>query len=365
MPNNNNTIAAHPVARWLIILVLLAGVYFFYSFLVSVLGALIIAFASWGLYEKQVEHCGGRTWLAASIATFLVVLLIVVPLTITVLYGLREAQAATNWLVNANRTGVTIPTWIEQLPWVGATIAQWWQENLAHPQAISEMMQLIGLGQVANISRMVISFGGQLFSGALALLFMVITLFFLYKDGHVLAQQLDKVGERILPKRWYRVSRVAPTMVSATITGMTIIAIGEGIVLGCAYWIAGAPSPLTLGVLTGFMALIPGGAPLAMSLVSLYLVGSGHPMAGSLLFLWGAIELFVVDKTIRPKLVGGPAKLPFLPTLFGLVGGVKTMGLLGLFIGPVVMALLVALWREWVMEEDAPVATRPSLLNKT
>ena len=90
--------------------------------------------------------------------------------------------------------------------------------------------------------------------------------------------------------------------------------------------------------------MIPGGAPLSFTLVSLYLVSSGSLFAGVALFMWGSVELFIVDKTLRPKLVGGPIKLPFLPTFFGLIGGVKTMGLLGLFIGPVLMALLVALW---------------------
>ena len=85
-------------------------------------------------------------------------------------------------------------------------------------------------------------------------------------------------------------------------------------------------------------------------------------MAGGALFVWGAVELFIVDKTLRPKLVGGPIKLPFLPTFFGLIGGVKTMGFLGLFIGPVLMALLVAIWREWLrevelMDEAAPAAS--------
>ena len=112
------------------------------------------------------------------------------------------------------------------------------------------------------------------------------------------------------------------------------------------------PSPVTLGVLTGVMALIPGGAPLSFTLVSIYLVASGSPAYGLALFVWGSVELFIVDKTIRPKLVGGPIKLPFLPTFFGLVGGVKTMGFLGLFIGPVLMALLVAIWREWVREVE-------------
>lgn len=64
----------------------------------------------------------------------------------------------------------------------------------------------------------------------------------------------------------------------------------------------------------------------------------------------------MVDKTLRPRLVGGPIKLPFLPTFFGLIGGVKTMGIVGLFVGPVLMALLVASWREWLHDDDAPDA---------
>jgi predicted PurR-regulated permease PerM len=143
-----------------------------------------------------------------------------------------------------------------------------------------------------------------------------------------------------------------PATISSTVTGMTLIAIGEGVVLGIAYWLAGVPSPVTLGALTGLMALIPGGAPLSFTLVSLYLVASGSPVAGVALFMWGTVELFIVDKTLRPKLVGGPIKLPFLPTFFGLVGGVKTMGFVGLFVGPVLMALLVAIWREWLHETE-------------
>ena len=139
-----------------------------------------------------------------------------------------------------------------------------------------------------------------------------------------------------------------------------VLAIGEGVILGSAYWIAGVPSPVLLGVITAFMAMVPGGAPLACGLVSLYLVGSGEPLTGAALFAWGSIELFIVDKTLRPRLVGGPVKLPFLPTFFGLVGGVTTMGFVGLFIGPVLMALLVALWREWVLEVQLKAEQPPS-----
>src|SRR5690606_5469104 len=190
------------------------------------------------------------------------------------------------------------------------------------------------------------------FSMLLTILFMLIALFFAYRDGEGFAAQVNRLGERILPVRWERFSRVVPATISSTVTGMTIIAIGEGVVLGTAYWLAGVPSPVTLGALSGLMALIPGGAPLSFTLVSIYLAASGSLFAGVALFVWGTVELFIVDKTIRPKLVGGPIKLPFLPTFFGLVGGVKTMGFLGLFIGPVLMALLVAIWREWVREAE-------------
>lgn len=192
--------------------------------------------------------------------------------------------------------------------------------------------------------------GGGAFHLLLTLLFMLIALFFVYRDGFSFSKQIDMLGERILPNRWERISRVVPATISSTVMGMTLIAIGEGIVLGLAYWIAGVPSPVTLGVLTGVMALIPGGAPLSFTLVSIYLLASGAHVAGVGLFVWGTVELFIVDKTLRPKLVGGPIKLPFLPTFFGLVGGVKTMGFLGLFIGPVLMALIVAIWREWIHE---------------
>ena len=83
------------------------------------------------------------------------------------------------------------------------------------------------------------------------------------------------------------------------------------------------------------------------------------PVAGAALFVWGTVELFVVDKTIRPVLIGGPVKLPFLATFFGLIGGIKTMGLVGLFVGPVLMALLMSIWREWQRDVSLPTVRAP------
>lgn len=339
---------AYLIARWLLLLVLLAGVYFLSGFLVPALAALIIGLATWPVFQRIVRACGGRNTLAASLALIAVILVIIVPLALALSYAITEASNFVAWALAANRDGVAVPAWISSLPMVGTQLAQYWMTYVGEPHALGTLVEMVSGEHLGNIYRMVLSATGNAFQLLLNVLFMLITLFFVYKDGDRMLGQLDILGERILPERWRRFSRVVPATVSSTVTGMSLIAIGEGVVLGIAYWIAGVPSPVLLGVVTGFMALIPGGAPLSFTLVSLYLIGSGHLVAGIGLFAWGTIELFIVDKTLRPRLVGGPVKLPFLPTFFGLVGGVKTMGIVGLFVGPVLMALLVAVWREWV-----------------
>ena len=344
-------------ARWLLLLVFAAGVYFFHGFLVPVLGALVVAFASWPLYRRLIRAVGGSRTLAASIAILLIVAFLIVPLFYAVSYAAHEVRVWIVWAVETNRNGAPPPEWIVALPGVGEWLSEQWIRHVGVPGGIGELVQIVSGANIGNIYRAVVAAGGSAFSIFLTLLFLLITLFFLYRDGEAFAAKVDRLGERILPLRWERLSRVVPATISSTVTGMTLIAIGEGIVLGIAYWLAGVPSPVTLGVITGFMAMIPGGAPLSFTLVSVYLVSSGSPVAGLALFVWGSVELFIVDKTLRPKLVGGPIKLPFLPTFFGLIGGVKTMGLVGLFIGPVLMALLVAIWREWLREAEMVDAT--------
>jgi predicted PurR-regulated permease PerM len=348
------------IARGLLLLILAAGVYFFHGFLVPALAALIIGFATWPLYRRLVVRCKGNTTLAATLAILVVLLVLVVPLSVAMHYAIREASGFVQWAIEANRQGAPVPAWIEALPVIGVQLATYWREHLSEPQALGEWIQLLSGQHIGNISLTVLKAAGDLFGLFLVVLFMLMTLFFVYKDGVRIAGQVDRVGEHLLPERWQRFSRVVPATVSATVTGMGLIAIGEGVVLGVAYWIAGVPSPVLLGVITGFMAMIPGGAPLSFTLVSLYLVGSGNAMAGLALFAWGSIELFIVDKTLRPRLVGGPVKLPFLPTFFGLVGGVTTLGMVGLFVGPVLMALLVAIWREWVRGLDEGPERRQS-----
>lgn len=351
-PEDERTFLVGPMAaaRWLLVFVLIAGVYFFHGFLVPGLAALVIGFASWPIYRRLLAAVNGNRTLAATFAILLVISFIVVPISLAAAYAVQEVKIWAVWAIAANAAGAPVPSWLAGIPIIGQSLAEQWTRYLSHPGGLGEVVQLTSGSNIGSIYRGLLVVGASAFQWFLTLLFMLISLFFVYRDGEQLVAQLDRLGERILPKRWERVSRIVPLTISSTVTGMTIIAIGEGIVLGTAYWLAGVPSAVTLGLISGVMALIPGGAPLAFSLVSFYLMASGSLVAGIALFAWGTIELFIVDKTLRPRLVGGPIKLPFLPTFFGLIGGVKTMGFLGLFVGPVLMALLVAIWREWMRE---------------
>ncbi|MEG4643963.1 putative PurR-regulated permease PerM [Paracoccus pantotrophus] len=337
-------------ARWLLLAIVAASIYFFHGFLVPVLAAMVIALASWPLRERAAHQLNlGRTG-AATLLVLVLVCFLLIPIAMALIYAFRELRDWINWAILINSSGAPTPGWMVELPQVGDWLDENWQTYIGRPGGISEIVQLVSGSNIGAIYRGAVTAGTLAFHLALTLLFMLITLFVLYRDGDKIVAQIDQVGRRILPDRWSRLSRVVPATISSTVTGMTLIAIGEGVILGVAYWLAGVPSPVTFGVITGFMALIPGGAPLSFTLVSAYLVASGSPVEGAALFIWGTCELFVVDKTIRPVLVGGPVKLPFLPTFFGLIGGVKTMGIVGLFVGPVLMALLVSIWREWQRE---------------
>ncbi|MGL5359618.1 MAG: AI-2E family transporter, partial [Shewanella sp.] len=241
------------VGRTLLILLLCAGVFFFIDFLVPALAALIVCFSSWPLYRRLLAKCGGHSPLAASIALLVIVLGLITPLVLVFSYAFQEIKIWVEWLVYANQHGAPVPQWIKDLPLIGEWLTLQWQQFIGVPHELGNIISAVSGQNLSGISRGVLQLGWSTLGLLLTLLFMLITLFFLYKDGEQIAKQVDIVGERILPARWHSFSRVVPATVSSTVIGMTLIAIGEGIVLGTAYWIAGVPSAVSFGVLTAFM----------------------------------------------------------------------------------------------------------------
>jgi predicted PurR-regulated permease PerM len=177
--------------------------------------------------------------------------------------------------------------------------------------------------------------------------FTILTLFFLFRNGVALGRRFQTLGQRLLGQSGEYLGWLTISAIRGTADGLVLVGLGEGAVLTIAYVVVGVPHPALLGAFTGLLAIIPFGAPVLFSLASLLLLINGNVVGAAGIFAVGLIVVGIADHFIRPVLIGGAAKLPFLWVLLGIFGGLETFGLVGLFLGPAIMAALVSLWREW------------------
>jgi predicted PurR-regulated permease PerM len=185
----------------------------------------------------------------------------------------------------------------------------------------------------------------------ITLVFTIVTLFFLYKQGDDLSGKTLDLLEKLTGESGKRYGLQAATAVRATVNGVVLVGLAEGLVIGISYWVAGAPHAAILGLLTGTLAMIPFAAPLIFTGVSVLLLTQGNMVGAISVFIFGMFILSLGDHVLRPKIIGSSVELPFLWVLFGILGGVEVFGLLGLFIGPALMALVVMMWKDMTESE--------------
>ena len=176
---------------------------------------------------------------------------------------------------------------------------------------------------------------------------------FLYKDGARIALEVEKIGIRLLGRPAQRYGRYSLTAVRATVNGLVFIGLMEGLLLGVGYAISGVPHPIAFMLATAILGIVPFGAPAALAVASLTLIATSRAILGLALLGIGLVLIFIIDHTARPRLIGGSIQLPFLWALLGVFGGVEAFGIVGLFLGPAILAVAIAIWRE-------AAATRPT-----
>jgi predicted PurR-regulated permease PerM len=298
------------------------------------------------LNRRLTQRLGGRVRLASSITTLLTVLLFMLPLAITA--GAVGAQAAQLLRALEGRIpgrGGTHDFELEKIPWVGDAL-EWIEANVG--VTVLQLQEWMAEG-LQRLLQLVMSSGGTFVMGALgttvSFVMMLFVLFFVLRDGPRLAQQVVS----LLPiegERRTLLQRHLTDMTRAVFLGLGLTAVAQGVLLGVGFWIAGLPSPLVFGVLGVILALVPMVGPALLWIPgAIWLATRGETGYAIFLALWGSIVVGLVDNLLRPLLISGRAEVPTLAVFVGVIGGLAAFGFIGLFLGPIVLGLLIALFR--------------------
>ncbi|TFW23585.1 AI-2E family transporter [Massilia arenosa] len=337
-------------------LAILAGAGFVAQrFFLPLIWAAILCVASWPLYLRVLRAFRGRAALAAATMTLGFTALLAVPLLVGLRQAVLEAPAVAAWVADANNNGLPVPEVLVRIPMAGPWIAQWWAETLAQPHGLTHLFSDGAASHHITASGVLKLFGSQVVRRLVDCALAILCLFFMYLDGQALNAQLERLGSRLFGAvRWERYHHSIPTAISATVNGLVLVGLGEGFLIGIGYALAGLPSPALWGVATGVLAIVPFGAPLVFLCAAAWLAVFGSATGAIAVAVWGMVVLFVADHLVRPALIGSATRLPFLAVLIGILGGIETLGLVGLFVGPVLMVMLVTLWREAGTPEPSP-----------
>jgi len=334
-------------------LILLGSFLVLKPFLLAILWAAVIAVATWPLHVRIRVALKGNNNRAALVSTLVIGVALVVPMAVLLVLVVAELNSAAAYLIAADKNGTPVPTWLPNLPGVGEMLADKWQQYLAAPHQIAGALQewmsakVTLLQEMANVVLLGIT------SRVATLFFALMVLFFIYRDGDRLVSRINMIGVKWLQRRWPSYAYHIPPSLRAAVNGLVIVGLGEAVIISVMYKAFGIPSAVLLGLLTALLAFIPMVAPLLFAIIGFLMFVSGSPVGGIFVFSFGTAVVMVADYVVRPMLIQGSAEIHFLAVLFGILGGVATMGILGLIIGPVILVLLMVLFREASINESA------------
>ena len=325
-------------------LILYAAFLILMPFLTAIIWAVILAILVFPLYAWLLQRMRGRASLAAITVMAVITLLVIVPgielarflseETVLVVHSLRsllEEEGKQEWLAKP---------WVQQL-------TGWWELvsfrltdfNINWKEVVSQGAQSsskVLVDQVRGIAQNVLLF-------TLNFVVALVTLFFLLRDGKKFFGRL----QRLLPMDRDHQERLFKNIVDAVLAvvhGSFVVAMVQGLLAGFAYYFLGVPFAVLWGVLTGFLALLPvGGSTLVSIPATIYLFLQGVTLRAILLLAWSLGIVGTVDNFLKPLLIGNRLGLPVLFLFFGILGGLRLFGAVGIILGPVIFALLRAL----------------------
>jgi predicted PurR-regulated permease PerM len=320
-------------------------------FIVPLIWGGILAYVSWPLQQRMIRWLRGKVGLASLLTTLLVTAAIVVPLVWLILMLRVEAISAYATVQNFLASKPTLPQAVRDLPWIGQVMQDLLAQMAADPKTINQQFVIMMEESSVEVTRLI----GGVGRNVAKLFFAVLSMFFLLRDGPRLLHEARSILEGILGPTVRDYLDAVGSTTQAVVYALILGALAQGAVAGIGYFIFGIKAPVLMGAVTVLVALVPFGAPVVWGSMSIWLIVSGSVWPGVGLLLWGLLLVSWVDNIVRPLVISNATRMPFLLVVFGVLGGVLAFGLVGLFIGPVLLAVSLALWREWLEQHQQPV----------
>ena len=320
-------------------------------FLASIAWAAILAYGSWPLYRLVHRPFGRFQNSAAFCMTVLLTCAVILPiLWLSVLLSSELIYAYRALAAYLAEKPMVLPDFIRGIPWLGEQAQQLIDQLSGGPAAFGRQ----AAGWIQTWASEITGLIGGVGRGVGKLLIVMLTLFFFYRDGEYIRRQCRLVVTKMFDDRLDTYVNTAGAMTRAVLYGFLITAFAQGLIAGIGYAILGLHGSVLLGAMTGILSVVPLlGTALVWGPLGAYLLITGHIWKGIILLMWGLLLVHPTDNVLRPLLISNATHVPFIIVMFGVIGGVAATGLVGVFVGPIVLALGLAIWRGWASGDEA------------
>lgn len=320
-------------------------------FVSALLWAVILAFVTWPAFRFLTDRARLPPTAAALVMVGLEFALLAVPLLFAAPVRREDIDDIRAWIERVITEGPPdLSPLLAQVPLVGGHLAEWARGFAGDIGGLVSMLE----PYAGTIAQNALGILLAVLSGLAEVVIAIILAFFFYRDGPAIAARSRAILMRLAGERGEHLWELTANVTRGVVYGLLGTAVVQGFMTFFGLWIAGVPQPVLLGVIAGVISILPVGAPLVWIPASIWLFATGSTGWGIFLALYGALGISSVDNVIRPWLIARGADLPLLLTLLGALGGVFAFGFLGLFLGPVVLALGYSLLKEWASTPEKP-----------
>ncbi len=336
----------------LVVLLIVGCIAVLLPFVGAILFAFVIWVCTWDLYDDRLlSRLGGRRSLGASLMVLILILILLLPTLFLAGSLASGADSLIDFVKPYIDAGLPShpPGWLSTLPLVGGDIDHAWHQLAGDREALNAALKQL----LAPARGLLVAAAGIAANGLLQMALVLFVAFFLFRDGEVVGQMLSVAADKLGGELGAGMLVKARDTVLGVMLGIVGTAAAQGTVAILGFLLAGVPGAVVLGFATFFLSMIPVGPPLIWGGAALWLYGEGQTAWAIFMVLYGLLIISSIDNFVKPILMARGAGLSILLIALGVFGGVLVFGFIGIFLGPVLLALGQMLFIRWIRQEAA------------